>query len=145
MKWGWAGLRFLTWQGQGLSSDPPRCPSTRTRAAVQSWAAAMSVKLCTNAASAPSPSLLPSLTSFSPPLCKGQEEGGKDAVSLPSIWCCMPLSGCQPAHSNEGCHQGYCMLERCLLLLSSLSFFILFVQDIGRIYTTATHQPIISF
>lgn len=65
---------------------------------------------------------------------------GGDAASLPSIWCCMPLSGCQPAHSNEGCHQGYCMLERCLLLLASLSFFILFVRDTRRIYTTATRQ-----
>lgn len=105
----------------------------------------MSVKLRTNAASAPSPSLLPSLASFSPPLRKGRAEGGKDAVSLPSIWCCMPLSGCQPAHSNEGCHQGYCTLEWCLLLLGSLSFFILLVQDTGRIYKTATHQPTISF
>lgn len=47
-------------------------------------------------------------------LYKGQAEGGSDAASLPSIWCRMPLSGCQPAHSNEGCHQGYCRLERCL-------------------------------
>lgn len=86
-----------------------------------------------------------SLPSFSPPLRKGQAEGGTDAVSLPSIWCCMPLSGCQPAHSNEGCHQGYRMLERCLLLFASLSFFILFVQDAGHIYTTATRQPIISY
>lgn len=47
-------------------------------------------------------------------LHKGQAEGGSDAASLPSIWCRMPLSGCQPAHSNEGCHEGYCRLERCL-------------------------------
>lgn len=47
-------------------------------------------------------------------LYKGQAEGGSDAASLPSIWCRMPLSGCQPAHSNEGCHQGYCRLEHCL-------------------------------
>lgn len=66
--------------------------------------------------------------------------GGGVGVSLPSIWCCMPLSGCQPAHSNEGCHQGYCMLEQCLLLFGSLSSFILFVQDTSRIYTAATRQ-----
>lgn len=141
---GWAGLRFLNWQARGRSSDPPRRPSTRTRATVQSWAAALSVKLRTNAACALSPSLLPSLTSFSLPLRKGQAEGGKDAVSLPSIWCCMPLSGCQPAHSNEGCHQGYCMLERCLLLLGSLSFFILFVQD-TRLYLHNSNLPVHSF
>lgn len=47
-------------------------------------------------------------------LHKGQAEGGSDAASLPSIWCRMPLSGCQPAHGNEGCHQGYCRLEHCL-------------------------------
>lgn len=138
----WAGVSNLARSGPQLW--PPCCPSTRTRAAVQSWAAALSVKLRTDAASTLSPSPLPSLASFLPPLCKGQAEGGKDGVSLPSIWCCMPLSGCQHAHSNEGCHQGYCMLELCLLLLDSLSFFILFVQDTGRNYTTATHQPIIS-
>lgn len=142
-----AGLRCLNWQGRGRSADPPRRPSTRTRAAVQSWAVAVSVKLRTHATSVLSPSLLPTLASVLPPLRKGQAEGGGggggggvDAASLPSIWCCMPLSGCQPAHSNEGCHQGYCMLERCLLLLASLSFFILFVRDTRRIYTTATHQ-----
>lgn len=53
---------------------------------------------------------------------KSPAEDKNGAVSLPSIWCCMPLSGCQPAHSNEGCHQGYSRLECCLFfLLSSVS------------------------
>lgn len=55
------------------------------------------------------------------PSTKDKQRVGVMLRSLPSIWCCMPLSGCQPAHSNEGCHQGYCRLECCLFLLVSLS------------------------
>lgn len=76
--------RFLIWQGQARVYATC-CKSTRTRAALQSWASAVSVKLCADTTIGPSFSLLPQL----PSRCQSR----KDEQRVGMVLCPSPPSG----------------------------------------------------